>query len=292
MMRHTVATTMALAVLLVPAVPARAGGRDWPFGSALDRARGRALGLLKPDRVEPARLRYRVTATSPRLNRRLTGPTRRFVQGVPAEPVDSMVWDGNGSTPITGKLLIEIDPLANTGFIEAAWTDENGSWTYRQVRFLPPHHHTSGLRIGASAWANQSIINEGTAHNVYLHGDTGAGFPVLPTAFTYLATWGPAEVTLDGVVFANPFEIPKPLWLGHSMVTEGVRRPDGTVRTLSNEIYDPGKAAEGAVEPGDLEAHLTFHDDLFPNTRNVPPPHSFFYHLVFEDVRIEIIQAD
>ena len=76
------------------------------------------------------------------------------------------------------------------------------------------------------------------------------------------------------------------------MVTEGVRRPDGTVRTLFNEIYNPSKAGEGVVEPGDLEVHLVFHDDLFPVTTNIPPFFSFFYHLVFEEVQIEIVQAD
>ena len=75
-------------------------------------------------------------------------------------------------------------------------------------------------------------------------------------------------------------------------VTEGARRADGSVRTLSGEIYNPSRGDEGAVEVGDIEAHLTFHDDVFPMTTSVPPMFSFFYHLVFEDVRIEIVQAD
>ncbi len=44
------------------------------------------------------------------------------------------------------------------------------------------------------------------------------------------------------------------------------------------------------MEPGETEVHRTFHDDLFPDTGNVPPPFSFSYHLVFEDVRIERYQ--
>ena len=32
--------------------------------------------------------------------------------------------------------------------------------------------------------------------------------------------------------------------------------------------------------------------DAFPMTTSIPPLFSFFYHLVFEDVRIEIVQAD
>jgi hypothetical protein len=76
------------------------------------------------------------------------------------------------------------------------------------------------------------------------------------------------------------------------MVSEGARRPDGTVRTLNDEIYNPSHEAEGAVEPGDLEVHLVFHDDIFPRTTSLPPIYSFFYHLLFEEVKIEIVQSD
>jgi hypothetical protein len=241
---------------------------------------------------EGQELRYRVTASKPRLNRRLMGPPERFVAGVPAEPVDSMCWNGEGSVPIEGTFVAEVTPGSSLGHIFARWTDENGRWTYDQTMFFHPDHHASGVRLGSSVTGIDTIINEGIAYNVYLHGDTAAGMPVLPTIFTYLATWGPAVVTRNGRAFENIFEIPAPRWLGHVMVTEGVRRPDGTVRTLFDEIYNPSQAALGAVERGDIEVHLAFHDDLSPQTGNIPPPFSFFYHLLFEDVRIEILQAD
>ena len=138
----------------------------------------------------------------------------------------------------------------------------------------------------------ESQLNDGVPHNVYLHGDTTAGMPVAPTLFNHLATWGPATLFLNGELFANPYEIPAPMWIGHTMVSEGIRRKDGTVRTVDGQIYHPGKAKEGAVEPGDLEVHLTFHDERFPMTGNVPPLFSFFYHVVFEDVVITLVQAE
>jgi hypothetical protein len=260
--------------------------------AAVDVVSDRAVRAERPVEREDKALRYRITASKPRLNRRLMAPPTRFVQGVPSEPVDSMCWNGEGSVPIEGSIVVDVMPMRNVGRIAAEWTDENGEWSYKQKRFTHPDHHSSGVRIGPSVTRIDTIINEGIAHNVYLHGDTAAGMPVMPTTFTYLATWGPAHVIHNGEVFRNPFEIPAPLWLGHLMVTEGVRRSDGTVRTLSDEIYNPSHAAEGAVEQGDLEVHLTFHDDLFPVTGNVPPPFSFFYHLVFEDVQIEILQGD
>jgi hypothetical protein len=236
-------------------------------------------------------IRYQVTAGAPRLNRKITGPVVQYVQGVPAEPVNSMVYDGDGSTPIDGQLVLEVDPIRNTGFIQASWTDKHGDWVYVQSRFIHPEH-LSGVRLSASVEHVEEIINEGIVHNVYLHGDTRAGMPMLPTLFNYLATWGPTDVTLNGQPFQNPFGIPAPQWIGHLMVSEGVRQPDGTVRNGSGGIYSPMEPTNGFVEPGDLEVHLVFHDERFPLTTSMPNLFSFFYHLVFEDVSIRILQAE
>ena len=54
----------------------------------------------------------------------------------------------------------------------------------------------------------------------------------------------------------------------------------------------PSRGDQWAVETGDVDVQPTFHDDLFPNTGNIPPQFSFFDHLVFEDVQIEVLQAD
>lgn len=240
---------------------------------------------------EQPSLVYRVTATQPRLNRRVMGQARRFVRGVPAEPVDSMTWNGVGSTPIEGRIELEIDPVRNVGFIVARWSDRNGQWFFRQTRFTHPDEHPSGVRMSSSVYGVDTVINEPVVQNVYLHGDTTAGAAVLPTVFTHLATWGPSDVFLDGTYFESPFETPAPCWEGHLMVTEGVRHPDGTVRTLFGGIYNPMLQAEGIVEEGDLEVHLVFHDDQFPMTSNIPPLFSFFYHLVFEEVKIEIVHG-
>lgn len=289
---------LLIATCLLVAIPAEATG----FGKNVDNdipARPRPAEPERPDEpgeidapTGPTGLRYVIEATNGRLNRRLMDEPRRFVQGVPAEPVDSMVWNGEGSTPIEGSMRIEVEPMRNLGTITARWVDRNGTWTYRQTRFIHPDHHVSGVRLSSSVNYTQGVLNEGISHNVYMHGDTTAGMPVVPTVAAFLATWGPADVTLNGRPFNNPFEIPAPQWSGHTMVTEGVRRADGTVRTLDNTIYNPSHAANGATDPADIEAHLAFGDDLFPATTNIPPLHSFLYHLVFENVKITIVQGD
>ncbi len=234
---------------------------------------------------------YEVKGTNASLQREIQGPVLTDVQGVPASPVDSFVHDGVGSIALTDAVAqLEIDPVNNTGEIEAEWTDENGKWKLVQEMFVPPPHST-GLMVGPSALGTVSVWGDPVTTNVYLHGDTMAGGPVLPTLFNYLTTWGPAEVTLNGEPFVNPFDGPAPLWATHTMTTVGVRGDDGTVRKSNGvDIFAPGPSAgDGAVDNDDLELHVVFHDDPMPMVPgNFPPPLSFFYHLTFEDVTVDI----
>lgn len=233
-------------------------------------------------------LTYKVTARNGRLIRNVTGPVTDDVNGVPAAPVDSFVWDGEGITTINGQVQLEIDPVANTGEIIATWRDENGRWEYRQTAFSPPSHPT-GLQVGPGANDTQLIVDDPVTTNVYLHGDTTAGGPILPTLFNQLATWGPAEITLNGQPFDNPYDGPVPLWAGHTMTTIGARNEDGQVLTTDGNIFNPSQSANGIVYDDQIEFHLVFHDIPGPEmTDNVPPPLSFFYHVTFQDVRVEI----
>ncbi len=159
------------------------------------------------------------------------------------------------------------------------------------LAFLPPHH-PSGLRIAESAAETRFVVGDPIATNVYLHGDTNAGPPLVPTAFAYLATWGPARITLDGEPFENPLDGPLPDWSGHIMVTTGIRNLDGEIKTREGAIYDPSQMSVGFTDPADLEVHLTFHDELIPPTTSIPPDYEFFYHLVFEDARIGIMHRE
>jgi hypothetical protein len=252
----------------------------------------------RPGRGETARpviervpLRYQIIARSPRLNRKVLGEVTERVRGVPAQPVDSMVYDGDGSVPIEGMAMVEVDPGAQRGLVRARWKDENGEWEMLQTYFHHPEH-LSGIRIGPGRNVVEDLINLGTAQNVYLHGDTGAGTPILPTVFTYLATWGMVNVTLDGEPFENPYGFPGPRWMLHCMLTEGVRGEDGTVRAQGGEIFDPMKHKDkGVTDPGDLELHLEFQDERLPRTANRPSMFSFQYHLVFEDVVLKITDS-
>jgi hypothetical protein len=138
-------------------------------------------------------------------------------------------------------------------------------------------------------------IHDPVVTNRYLHGDTAAGPPALPTVFALAAAWGFAEVTLNGQPFPNTFDPPaQGYWPLHTMLTVGVRNGvDGTVKTMDGGIYDMSQASNGATDDQDLEFHVSFHDDFGPGVSgNNPPLCDFFYHLVFEDVDVRIRHHD
>lgn len=249
-----------------------------------------APGGVRADEENPV---YELKAYNGSLAREIQGEPTDVLDGVVAEPVDSFTWDGEGRHPVwDAEVELEIDPASNTGSIKAEWTDLNGTWTFEQTAFGPAGiipDHPSGLRV-TSALETALVHDDPVSTNVYLHGDTTAGGPVLPTVFNYIATWGPAEVTLDGAPFPNVYDGPTPDWVAHTMTTEGVRNPDGTVTVNDGTIYHPSlRNQAGDIDANDLEFHLVFHDAPGPEmTDNFPPPLSFFYHLTFEDVKLEI----
>ncbi|MGF1495593.1 MAG: hypothetical protein ACFB8W_02035 [Elainellaceae cyanobacterium] len=234
-------------------------------------------------------LLYVVSATDPAVIRQVRGEVTNEVQGVVAEPVDSFAWDGEGVTPVSGVAQLVVDPVSNMGELVATWTDQYGDWVLRQSTFaLPPM--PTGLRIAESADNTRLIEDDPVTTNVYLHGNTGAATPaVLPTLFSYVATWGPADVTLNEQPFENPFDGPAPQWATHTMTISGVYGGDNTVRTESGDIYNAEQPAVGMSNPDDIEFQIIFGDAPGPETKNFPPPLSFAYHLNFENVALEIV---
>ena len=100
--------------------------------------------------VQTNNIRYQMVARAARLNRRVMGDVTDSVRGVPASPVDSLVYDGVGSTPIEDAIVIfEVDPVKQSGLLRARWKDHNGSWEVFQDFFHHPEH-SSGIRIGSS----------------------------------------------------------------------------------------------------------------------------------------------
>jgi len=241
---------------------------------------------------EKNRVYISIKASNPILIQRVMGPITNSVNGVPTEAVDGFDWAGQAIRTTEGSVEIKIDSIANTGSIIANWKDEYGDWTYQQVMFVPPDHAT-GARAGPSKDTMAAIEGDPITTNIYLHSNTGAGAPLAPTVFNLLATWGTAKVTLNGAPFDNPFDGPVPLWIGHTMLSEGIRDADGTIRITSGEIFDMSHGSEDKVYPDDLVLHIAFHDMPGPDMNtSTPPVWSFFYQIAFNKVKVKIKNND
>jgi hypothetical protein len=74
----------------------------------------------------------------------------------------------------------------------------------------------------------------------------------------------------------------------------GGRDDAGEVRMADGSIYNPTKRGEvAAIDYDDMEFHIVFHDLPGPGiTNNFPPPVSFFYHIMFEDVQVQIKHSE
>ena len=235
-------------------------------------------------------VRYEIHARRPRLNRKVLGTVTDSIRGVPAAPVHSFVWDGDGSVEIRGEVTARLDPVHDTGVIRAHWHDRHGEWKFVQEVFTAPDH-PSGQYLGPDG-SPQLLAGDPIPVDVHLHGSSTAGGAVLPLLFNHVATWGVAHVSLNGQPFENPYDGPAPAWAAHTMLTIGSRDENGQVHTVDGGIFDPTVDPDnGAVDRDDLEFHLVFHDAPGPMTDNFPPPLSFFYHLTFEDVRVTMVDG-
>ena len=119
----------------------------------------------------------------------------------------------------------------------------------------------------------------GSADFVYLHGDTGQEAPVMPKVKTYLASWGPVDVFVNGeLVYDN--------LAGHMMYTEGSR--DGKTYAIYNKdksgFFSPMNPSDGSIaNPDAKELHFVAHT-VGPDKGNFPP-HTVWIHLNFQNVK-------
>jgi len=234
------------------------------------------------------RIYISIEASNPILIQRVMGPITNSVNGVPTETVDGFDWAGQAIRSTEGSVEIKIDSIANTGSIIANWKDEYGDWTYQQTISVPSGHAT-GVRIEPSEDTMMAAIEDDpTTTNIYLHGNAGTAASQAPTVFNLLATWGEAKVTLNGVPFDNPFDGPTPLWIGHTMLSEGVRNVDGAVHTTPGDIFEMSRGSESQVYPDDLVLHIAFHDMPGPDMNtSASPVWSFFYQIAFHKVKVK-----
>ncbi len=246
--------------------------------------------IFSPPARSQSSLVYEIRAENAHIAREVMGEVTETVGDVPAVPVDSFTWDGEGYQSVKGKAYARLDPVENTGKIEVAWTDEHGNWKLEQTAFLKSPMPL-GIRFGPSI-EQMEKVRDAVISTVYMHGDTGAVDPMMPTLFAYVGTWGEGRVTLNGKPFKNPFDGPAPGWFIHSMVVTGVYDQNGRVTAGEGEVYAPEKSGQGETNFSDLEYQVIFFDAPGDDTASIPPVFKFAYHLIFEDVELKIEQKE
>jgi len=184
---------------------------------------------------------------------------------------DNFVYDGSNLRPGEGTVVIDVDPVTDTGRMEATWV---GTHSPRESTV-----HTGEIRIVVETWMAMIAREEGgVVEDVTLHGDTGFGPPVMPTVHAFLAGWGPVQVYVDGSL---EYEVH-----GHFMYTEGAREPDGLIYKSDRATpYDPETPADSWVDPDDRELHVVAHSSD-PDRLNYPM-HTIWFHLNFEEPTVE-----
>ena len=169
--------------------------------------------------------------------------------------------EGELSLTIWDKTELDSKKSEDKADLEATFKDPSGKNTYRVVlqKLIPvgPHHQFFG----------------GAATNVYMHGSTGVGEPLMPATWSYVTLWGFGDFYRNGEKLDERRLI-------HVMVTPKMRSEEnelgfGIANNDKLEIHfimPPTKIKQGHPETKPLPTKL-----LLPNGKEQPFVHFNFY---------------
>lgn len=190
---------------------------------------------------------------------------------------DNFVYDGQNVTKLKdGVAFVHVNAETNKGWLLAKFTGEihpaQGKHYEGEVTVFYPMF----MAQGPEYWEG------GVADYVILHGNTGREAPVMPTIPTYLASWGPSMVMVDGErIHMGP---------GHMMLTERSRAPDMSIpsdREAENgpEHYSPRQPSHGKMyAPDQKELHFISRGQ--GRDEGNFPPFDWFLHLNYQHVEM------
>jgi hypothetical protein len=185
---------------------------------------------------------------------------------------DNFAYDGKNVRPVEGSAQVEVNADKNTGTMEVQFngtiTPEEGVSYEGEIRMVYEKF------VGAGSPFKEG----GIADYIYLHGDTGQEAPVMPTVRSYLASWGPVDIYVNGEKVYEEL-------VGHMMLTEAARDQESyAIYDESGEgFYSPKKPGDSSIAHSDRRtlhfvAHTTKQDG------GNFPPHTVWLHLNFQDV--------
>ena len=203
--------------------------------------------------------------------------TKAYLIGGEGDTGNSFRYDGSEVWTGPGQATIIVDEVNNVGTVEGTVTT---------------HGHTYKI-VMKEFKGGKPFMNGGVARDLYLHGTTGHGPPVLPKVWTYLAGWGHADVYKDGQLLHKNVH-------AHFMLTQGTRdktthRVDfaGPKRLMmAKKSGDPAKikaamqeideAASRAINTHTMQLHVVAHSEK-KNPKHFPP-FDWFTHFMWDEI--------
>ncbi len=206
--------------------------------------------------------------------------------------------DGGGNTPVSAldETLVYDSVVADNGFrvsggltgtATALTSGANGSAASLKATdvatadtegaidladFLVDAKEADGSRLQAEL-RSMTTANDtgfpgdffgGVLHNQEINGDTGIGYPDLPTTKAYILLNGLARVKFNDATLED-------LQLVQVAVVKGIRGPDTAALTAPED---------------DLEVHILFPGSLIPNNTAFPDVSEGFVYYYFENVKL------
>jgi eukaryotic-like serine/threonine-protein kinase len=195
--------------------------------------------------------------------------TGGFVMG---SPTARFSYDGKTNAPIAGKIRFDVNAEDDTGDVTM---ELDGALTYKQGVTK-----TGRWKIVQKNYSSdQPFFQGGVATDVTMHGDSGQEAPFYPTMQGALATWGDADLYLDGELVESDLGI-------HTMYTKGVRtHQHEVVKGDKTCCYDPQNTTDGHIdETKEQLIVLLFTKGMY--TAGAPGPNTVWLEVYFTDVKV------
>jgi len=186
---------------------------------------------------------------------------------------NNIAWYGEAIRTLDGKATINLDLYEEFGQIKleidnANLFPEEGAKLEGDFRF--EFSKIEGF---------EDYMDNGILLNKQLFGDTGRGEDYLPKVTAFVSVWGTVNVFLEDQLLYSDL-------LGHFMVSEGIRRPDGTISKKGRVYQHQDSSDLSFVDPYDRELHFFIYSkEKDPNNF---PQKEVFFNILFED--FDIIQ--
>lgn len=185
---------------------------------------------------------------------------------------DNFSYDGSKVVAVEGEAEVLADIGQDTGTMSATFTGT--------INPEKDKTYTGEIKLVYSQFMGMMPFQEGgVADFVYVHGDTGQGPPVMPKVRTFLGSWGPADVYVNGDLVYSGLG-------GHMMLTE--RSRDLTTNAIYADadrtaFYSPMDPSKGYIAaPDEWEVHFVAHSTV-EDPDNFPP-HTVWIYLNFGTV--------